>query len=73
MLCWLVIVRFKAIGNAPLLKQTKFKITSTESFRTIMDFLRKQLKFQAHESLVSHPTSNRSSSRSADMNEHDQQ
>lgn len=49
----LVIVRFKAIGNAPLLKQTKFKITSTESFQTIMDFLRRQLKFQPHESLVS--------------------
>jgi hypothetical protein len=47
-----VIVRFRAAGNAPIMKQSKFKITASESFQTVADFLRRQLKFSQHESLV---------------------
>eukprot|EP01134_Creolimax_fragrantissima_P003124 CFRG3124T1 len=46
-----VVVRFRAAGNAPIMKQAKFKITATESFQTVIDFLRKQLKFNQHDSL----------------------
>lgn len=47
-----VIVRFRAAGNAPIMKQSKFKITASESFQTVADFLRRQLKFSQHDSLV---------------------
>lgn len=47
-----VIVRFRAAGNAPIMKQSKFKITASESFQTVSDFLRRQLKFNQHDSLV---------------------
>ncbi|KAK0473456.1 APG12-domain-containing protein [Armillaria novae-zelandiae] len=40
-----VIVRFKAVGNAPIMKQNFFKITSSNSF------LRKELSWKAGEPL----------------------
>ncbi|KNC85157.1 hypothetical protein SARC_02650 [Sphaeroforma arctica JP610] len=46
-----VVVRFRAAGNAPIMKQAKFKITANESFQTVIDFLRRQLKFNQHDSL----------------------
>eukprot|EP00123_Amoebidium_parasiticum_P013794 comp22154_c0_seq1/m.32462 comp22154_c0_seq1/g.32462 ORF comp22154_c0_seq1/g.32462 comp22154_c0_seq1/m.32462 type:complete len:131 (-) comp22154_c0_seq1:105-497(-) len=46
-----VIVRFRAVGNAPIMKQNKFKITAAEQFQAIIDFLRKQLKFSQREQL----------------------
>lgn len=39
----LVIVFFRPVGSAPLLKQTKFKISSSLKFQAISDFLRRQL------------------------------
>ncbi|XP_031479746.1 ubiquitin-like protein ATG12 isoform X4 [Nymphaea colorata] len=44
-----VVVHLKATGDAPILKQAKFKITGTEKFAKVIDFLRKQLH---RESLV---------------------
>ncbi|KJE93076.1 hypothetical protein CAOG_03919 [Capsaspora owczarzaki ATCC 30864] len=41
-----VIVQFRAAGNAPLMRQKKFKITASEKFQTVIEFLRKQLKFK---------------------------
>ncbi|CAN6448775.1 unnamed protein product [Victoria cruziana] len=38
-----VVVHLKATGDAPILKQAKFKITGTEKFAKVIDFLRKQL------------------------------
>eukprot|EP01136_Pigoraptor_vietnamica_P017765 Opistho-1_new@63381 len=46
-----VIVRFRAAGNAPVMKQNKFKITASEKFQTVIDFLKKQLKFKPADSL----------------------
>lgn len=40
----LVIVFFRPVGNAPLLKQNKFKISSNQMFQSITDFLRRQLR-----------------------------
>jgi hypothetical protein len=38
-----VVVQFKATGNAPILKQNKFKVSADQRFETVMAFLRKQL------------------------------
>jgi hypothetical protein len=42
---WLcsVVVFFKAIGDAPILKQSKFKIGGVEKFAKVIEFLRKQV------------------------------
>lgn len=48
-----VIVRFKATGNAPILKQSVFKVTATHKFSAVIEFLRKQLDLKPSESLVS--------------------
>jgi ubiquitin-like protein ATG12 len=36
-------VFFKAIGDAPILKQSKFKIGGVEKFAKVIEFLRKQV------------------------------
>ncbi|KXS09314.1 autophagy protein 12 [Gonapodya prolifera JEL478] len=41
-----VVVHFRPTGNAPILKQNFFKITSSYRFQTVIDFLRKQLNVQ---------------------------
>ncbi|KAI7861791.1 ubiquitin-like protein Atg12 [Spinellus fusiger] len=41
-----VVVRFRAIGNAPILKQNFYKITASNKFQTVIQFLRKELKYQ---------------------------
>eukprot|EP01135_Chromosphaera_perkinsii_P008909 Nk52_evm19s1524 gene=Nk52_evmTU19s1524 len=46
-----VVVKFRAAGNAPIMKQTRFKITAAEKFQTVIDFLRKQLKFKQTDSI----------------------
>jgi ubiquitin-like protein ATG12 len=46
-----VVIFFKHTGNAPELKQKKFKLTATTTFQTVIDFLRKQLKFGASDPL----------------------
>ncbi|KAH9321081.1 hypothetical protein KI387_015720, partial [Taxus chinensis] len=38
-----VVVLLKATGDAPILKQSKFKIGATEKFAKVIDFLRRQL------------------------------
>eukprot|EP01111_Echinosteliopsis_oligospora_P005255 TRINITY_DN1850_c0_g1_i2.p1 TRINITY_DN1850_c0_g1~~TRINITY_DN1850_c0_g1_i2.p1 ORF type:complete len:121 (-),score=33.77 TRINITY_DN1850_c0_g1_i2:100-462(-) len=40
-----VIILFKNTGNAPALKQKKFKMQATSSFRSVVEVLQKQLKF----------------------------
>lgn len=47
-----VIVRFKAVGNAPIMKQNFYKITSSNRFQAVIQFLRKELGWQAGEPLV---------------------
>ncbi|CAM8910347.1 hypothetical protein QQ045_031892 [Rhodiola kirilowii] len=38
-----VVVHLRATGDAPILKQSKFKIDGLEQFAKVIDFLRKQL------------------------------
>ncbi|MBW0474824.1 hypothetical protein O181_014539 [Austropuccinia psidii MF-1] len=38
-----VVVRFKATGSAPIMKQNFFKITASNRFQTVIAFLRKEL------------------------------
>ena len=49
----LVVVRFKGVGNAPIMKQNMYKITATNRFQAVIQFLRKELGWQSGESLVS--------------------
>jgi ubiquitin-like protein ATG12 len=44
-------VRFRALGNAPTLNRTVYKITATNRFASILQFLRKQLKLKPAESI----------------------
>ncbi|ORX62392.1 APG12-domain-containing protein [Hesseltinella vesiculosa] len=46
-----VIVRFCAIGNAPILKQSYYKITASNKFQTVIQFLRRELKYQGTDPL----------------------
>ncbi|KAF9064337.1 APG12-domain-containing protein [Rhodocollybia butyracea] len=46
-----VIVRFKAVGNAPIMKQNFFKITSANRFQAVIQFLRKELGYKGTEPL----------------------
>ncbi|XP_027908494.1 ubiquitin-like protein atg12 isoform X2 [Vigna unguiculata] len=38
-----VVVHLRATGDAPILKQSKFKIAGTDKFVKVIDFLRRQL------------------------------
>ncbi|GMH03806.1 hypothetical protein Nepgr_005645 [Nepenthes gracilis] len=38
-----VIVHLRATGDAPILKQAKFKISGSDKFANVIDFLRRQL------------------------------
>ncbi|KAI8928053.1 ubiquitin-like autophagy protein Apg12-domain-containing protein [Entophlyctis helioformis] len=46
-----VVVRLKAIGNAPILKQSVFKISTGSRFDKVILFLRKELGYRSHDSL----------------------
>ncbi|ORY08174.1 autophagy protein 12, partial [Basidiobolus meristosporus CBS 931.73] len=46
-----VVVRFRAIGNAPILRQSLYKITASHKFQTVIMFLRKELKYKGSEPL----------------------
>ncbi|KAJ3196703.1 DNA-binding protein c1d [Irineochytrium annulatum] len=48
-----VFVRFKATGNAPILKQNTFRITASQKFQTVINFLRKELNYKATDPLAS--------------------
>ncbi|KAK9149193.1 hypothetical protein Scep_007950 [Stephania cephalantha] len=38
-----VVVHLRATGDAPILKQAKFKISGTDKFAKVIEFLRRQL------------------------------
>ncbi|KAL2917357.1 Ubiquitin-like protein [Polyrhizophydium stewartii] len=46
-----VVVRLKATGSAPILKQTFFKISAPSRFGKVINFLRKELGFKQRDSL----------------------
>ncbi|KAJ1967732.1 Ubiquitin-like protein, partial [Dimargaris xerosporica] len=46
-----VIIRFKAVGNAPILKRNFFKINSALKFQAIITFLRKELSYKPSDPL----------------------
>ncbi|SJX63860.1 probable Autophagy-related protein 12 [Sporisorium reilianum f. sp. reilianum] len=46
-----VVVRFKAIGNAPIMKNNHFRITAFNRFQAVTVFLRKELNFKPTDSL----------------------
>ena len=41
------------MGNAPTLKNNKFYLSASNNFQSIINFIRKQLKYQASDNLVS--------------------
>ena len=45
-------MRFKAVGNAPIMKQNFFKVTVSNRFQAVIQFLRKELGWKAGEPLV---------------------
>jgi len=49
-----IIVRFKAVGNAPIMKQNFYKITASNRFQTVIQFLRKELGWKAGEPLFTY-------------------
>ncbi|KAJ3234449.1 Ubiquitin-like protein [Chytriomyces hyalinus] len=46
-----VVVRFRATGSAPILKQSIFKITASQRFQAVIGFLRKELALGPGDSL----------------------
>jgi ubiquitin-like protein ATG12 len=46
-----VIIRLMATGNAPILKQSVFKMSSSHQFSHLISFIRKQLSLKDGESL----------------------
>jgi ubiquitin-like protein ATG12 len=50
----IVVVLFKGVGNAPIMKQNRYKITATNRFQAVIQFLRKELGWQSGEPLVSY-------------------
>jgi len=49
-----VIVRFQAVGNAPIMKQNFYTITSSNRFQAVIQFLRKELEWQPGEPLFTY-------------------
>ena len=49
---YVVVVRFKAVGNAPIMKQNFYKITASNRFQAVVQFLRKELAWKASDPLV---------------------
>ncbi|CEH18255.1 probable autophagy-related protein 12 [Ceraceosorus bombacis] len=46
-----IVVRFKAIGNAPIMKNNYFRITAFNRFHAVIVFLRKELGYSGKEPL----------------------
>ncbi|KAK4055484.1 Ubiquitin-like protein [Microbotryomycetes sp. JL201] len=46
-----VVVRFKATGNAPIMKQNFYKITASNKFQAVIAFLRKELGWKQSDGL----------------------
>ncbi|KAF8122409.1 putative ubiquitin-like modifier [Boletus edulis] len=49
-----VVVRFKAVGNAPIMKQNFYKITAANRFQAVIQFLRKELGWKTGEPLFTY-------------------
>ncbi|KAF9450848.1 autophagy protein 12 [Macrolepiota fuliginosa MF-IS2] len=49
-----IVVRFKAVGNAPIMKQNFYKINSTNRFQAVIQFLRRELGWQGSEPLFTY-------------------
>ncbi|KDQ53939.1 hypothetical protein JAAARDRAFT_38917 [Jaapia argillacea MUCL 33604] len=49
-----VVVRFRAIGNAPIMRQNFYKITVSNRFQAVIQFLRKELGWKAGEPLYTY-------------------
>ena len=45
-------MRFKAVGNAPIMKQNLYKITASNRFQAVIAFLRKELGWKTGDPLV---------------------
>ena len=52
-----MVVRFKSIGSAPIMKNNVFKVTAGNRFQAVIVFLRSQLGFKAGDPLVRGETS----------------
>ncbi|KAJ2742390.1 Ubiquitin-like protein [Coemansia sp. BCRC 34301] len=46
-----IVVKFRSIGNAPILKKSVYKISSAQRFQALIVFLRKELGYKAIEPL----------------------
>jgi len=49
-----VVVRFKAVGNAPIMKQNFYKITASNRFQAVIQFLRKELGWKPSDALFTY-------------------
>ncbi|TFK35102.1 ubiquitin-like autophagy protein Apg12-domain-containing protein [Crucibulum laeve] len=49
-----VILLFKAVGNAPVMKQTKYKIKAGRTFGHVLHLLRGLLNFKPEDTLVTY-------------------
>ncbi|KAF8518653.1 autophagy protein 12 [Hysterangium stoloniferum] len=49
-----IVVRFKAVGNAPIMKQNFYKITAANRFQAVIQFLRKELGWKATDPLFTY-------------------
>ncbi|EPT00233.1 hypothetical protein FOMPIDRAFT_1122897 [Fomitopsis schrenkii] len=52
--CRKVAILFKAIGNAPIMKQNLYKINAQNQFRAVIRFLRKQLGYNPQDALFTY-------------------
>ncbi|TYZ58037.1 hypothetical protein PybrP1_002881 [[Pythium] brassicae (nom. inval.)] len=48
-----VTLQFVAVGNAPLMKRTKFTVSGTDALSVVYKFLKKQLRLKETDALVS--------------------
>lgn len=49
-----VVVRFKAVGNAPIMRQNFYKITASNRFQAVIQFLRKELGWKTGDALFTY-------------------
>jgi len=49
-----VVVRFKAVGNAPIMKNNFYKITANNRFQAVIQFLRKELGWKSGDPLFTY-------------------
>ncbi|RSH84960.1 Ubiquitin-like protein [Apiotrichum porosum] len=49
-----IVVRFKSIGSAPIMKNNVFKVTAGNKFQAVIVFLRGQLGIKASDSLFTY-------------------